>query len=67
MLIVTRRIGERIMIGSDINVTILGVNGMQVRVGIDAPKNVPVHREEVYRRIQREHDTDRKELFGEDE
>jgi carbon storage regulator len=67
MLIVTRRIGERIMIGSDINVTILGVHGLQVRVGIDAPKNVPVHREEIYRRIQREHDTDRKELFGEDE
>jgi carbon storage regulator len=60
MLVVTRRIGERIMIGSDISVTILGVHGTQVRVGVDAPKNVAVHREEVYQRIQREDEADRK-------
>ena len=67
MLIVTRRIGERIMIGSDTNVTVLDVHGTQVRLGIDAPKKVAVHREEVYQRIQREHDQERKELFGEED
>jgi carbon storage regulator len=54
MLILTRRISESLKIGDDVTVTILGVNGNQVRVGIDAPRNVPVHREEVYERIQRE-------------
>lgn len=54
MLILTRRVSETVMIGRDITVTILGVKGNQVRVGVDAPKEVPVHRSEVYDRIQRE-------------
>jgi carbon storage regulator len=58
MLIVTRRVGERIMIGHDVTVTVLGVKGSQVRVGIEAPKDVAVHREELYDRIQREQSVD---------
>jgi carbon storage regulator len=54
MLILTRRVGETVMIGTDVTVTVLGVNGNQVRVGIEAPKSVPVHRKEIYERIQRE-------------
>ena len=54
MLILTRRLGETIRIGPDIVVTVLGVNGQQVRLGIEAPKHVTVHREEVYARIQHE-------------
>lgn len=54
MLILTRRVGETVMIGHDITVTILGVKGNQVRIGVKAPKEVAVHREEVYKRIQRE-------------
>ena len=54
MLILTRRVGETVMIGNDVTVTVLGVKGNQVRVGINAPKDVPVHREEIYERIQRE-------------
>ena len=53
MLILTRRVGETIMIGDDVTVTILGVKGNQVRVGINAPKHVAVHREEIYERIKR--------------
>jgi len=54
MLILTRRITESIVIGDDVKVTILGVRGNQVRLGIDAPKSVSVHREEIYERIRRE-------------
>lgn len=54
MLVLSRSVGERIVIGEDVTVTILGVKGMQVRVGIDAPKTVAVHRKEIYERIKRE-------------
>lgn len=54
MLILTRRVGETLRIGDDVSVTILGIKGNQVRVGIDAPKEVSVHREEIYQRIQNE-------------
>jgi len=54
MLILTRRVGEALMIGKDIIVTVLSVNGNQIRIGIKAPKDIPVHREEVYERIERE-------------
>jgi carbon storage regulator len=59
MLILTRRVGETIMIGSNITVTVLGVRGAQVRIGINAPTDVAVHREEIYERIrhERSHDT----------
>jgi carbon storage regulator len=55
MLILTRRVGETLMIGTDVTVTVLSVKGNQVRIGINAPKNVAVHREEVFARISREH------------
>jgi carbon storage regulator len=58
MLILTRRVGEVLMIGHDVRVTVLGVKGNQVRIGIDAPKNVAVHREEIYERIKREQQGD---------
>ena len=54
MLVLSRRLGETVMIGDDIKLTVLGINGNQVRIGIAAPKEVSVHREEVYRRIQEE-------------
>jgi len=54
MLILTRRVGETVFIGDEVTVTVLGVKGNQVRVGINAPKNVQVHREEIYERIKRE-------------
>lgn len=53
MLILTRRVGETVMIGDDVTMTILGVKGNQVRVGINAPRDVAVHREEIYERIKR--------------
>ena len=52
MLILTRRVGETLMIGDDVTVTVLGVKGNQTRIGINAPKDVPVHREEIYERIR---------------
>ena len=54
MLILTRRINETLNIGDDVQVTVLGIKGNQVRIGINAPRDVPVHREEIYQRIKRE-------------
>lgn len=54
MLILTRRVGESLMIGDEVSVTVLGVKGNQVRLGVNAPKTIAVHREEIYQRIQQE-------------
>ncbi|ANG61625.1 carbon storage regulator [Marinobacterium aestuarii] len=61
MLILTRRVGETLMIGDDVTVTVLGVKGNQVRIGVNAPKDVSVHREEIYQRIQREKSGDQED------
>jgi len=58
MLILTRRIGEVLRIGDDVAITVLGIKGNQVRIGIDAPKDVAVHREEIYQRIKSETEDD---------
>lgn len=58
MLILTRRVGETLIIGDNVKVTVLGVRGHQVRIGVDAPKDVSVHREEIYNKIQDEKSLD---------
>lgn len=64
MLVLTRRIGEKILIGDDIEITALGINGNQMRIGIEASPDIPVHREEVYKRIQKEQALLQDENFG---
>ena len=58
MLILTRRVGETVMIGDNVTITVLGVKGNQVRIGVDAPRDVAVHREEIYERIKNEQTTE---------
>lgn len=62
MLILTRRVGETLMVGDDVTVTVLGVKGNQVRIGVNAPKDVQVHREEIYRRVLQERQDDEQEV-----
>ena len=61
MLILTRRVGETLMIGDEVTVTVLGVKGNQIRIGVNAPKHVAVHREEIYERIQTEKSAEKSE------
>ncbi len=58
MLILTRKVGESLIIGDDVSIIVLGVKGNQVRIGVDAPKSVSVHREEIYNKIQDEKEVD---------
>ncbi len=67
MLILTRRISESVIIGDDVKITVLGIKGNQVRLGIDAPKSVSVHREEIYQRIQGEKGGEAPSTHHEDE
>ena len=62
MLILTRRINEKLVIGGNVTVTVLGVRGNQVRIGVEAPIEVPVHREEVYQRILKERAADKTQV-----
>lgn len=61
MLILTRRVGETLMVGDEVTVTVLGVKGNQVRIGVNAPREVAVHREEIYERIKAEEEQDQSE------
>jgi carbon storage regulator len=67
MLILTRRVGETLMIGDEVTVTVLGVKGNQVRLGVNAPKEVSVHREEIYDRIKKEQLPEGSEIFSDSE
>jgi len=66
MLILTRRVGETLMVGDEVTVTVLGVKGNQVRIGVNAPKDVAVHREEIYDRIKKEGENSASEDAGDD-
>jgi carbon storage regulator len=59
MLILTRKVGEKLVIGENVTVTVLGVKGIQIRIGIDAPREIQVHREEIYQRILKERAADK--------
>ena len=67
MLILTRRVGETLMIGDEVTVTVLGVKGNQVRIGVNAPKDVAVHREEIYDRIRKEGNEEGGAVSGSDD
>ena len=67
MLILTRRVGETLMVGDDVTVTVLGVKGNQVRIGVNAPKDVAVHREEIYDRTRKENENNAAPKHNDDE